>query len=52
VVVFGFMVGAVRDETTIDRNALEVTVVGHQWWWEFRYPDNARGGLRFALPFQ
>jgi cytochrome c oxidase subunit 2 len=20
-------------------NALRVTVVGHQWWWEFRYPD-------------
>ncbi|MBX3415336.1 MAG: cytochrome c oxidase subunit II [Pirellulales bacterium] len=21
-------------------NALRVTVVGHQWWWEFRYPDH------------
>ena len=20
-------------------NALEVTVTGHQWWWEFEYPD-------------
>ena len=20
-------------------DALNVTVVGHQWWWEFRYPD-------------
>jgi cytochrome c oxidase subunit II len=20
-------------------NALNVTVVGHQWWWEYRYPD-------------
>jgi cytochrome c oxidase subunit 2 len=20
-------------------NALKVTVVGHQWWWEIRYPD-------------
>ena len=20
-------------------DALRVTVVGHQWWWEFRYPD-------------
>ena len=30
-------------------NALQVEVVGHQWWWEFRYPQyttrNARGGL-------
>jgi cytochrome c oxidase subunit 2 len=21
------------------KDALEVTVIGHQWWWEFRYPD-------------
>ena len=20
-------------------DALEVTVVGKQWWWEFQYPD-------------
>jgi cytochrome c oxidase subunit II len=20
-------------------DALKVTVIGHQWWWEFRYPD-------------
>jgi cytochrome c oxidase subunit 2 len=20
-------------------NALKITVVGHQWWWEFRYPE-------------
>ena len=20
-------------------NVLEVTVIGHQWWWEFHYPD-------------
>ncbi|HEX6208852.1 MAG TPA: cytochrome c oxidase subunit II [Actinomycetota bacterium] len=20
-------------------DVLEVTVIGHQWWWEFRYPD-------------
>jgi cytochrome c oxidase subunit II len=20
------------------KNALQVTVIGHQWWWEFRYP--------------
>ena len=22
-----------------DSNTLQVTVVGHQWWWEFDYPD-------------
>jgi cytochrome c oxidase subunit II len=21
------------------KDALQVTVIGHQWWWEFRYPD-------------
>ena len=21
------------------KNSLEVEVIGHQWWWEFRYPD-------------
>ncbi|HEY8692317.1 MAG TPA: cytochrome c oxidase subunit II [Chloroflexota bacterium] len=50
VVVFGFMVGAVRDETTIDRNALEVTLVGHQWWWELRYPDNAIAANELHVP--
>lgn len=23
----------------IPENALEVEVIGHQWWWEFRYPE-------------
>jgi cytochrome c oxidase subunit 2 len=23
----------------VDDNALKVTVIGHQWWWEFRYPE-------------
>jgi cytochrome c oxidase subunit 2 len=27
------------DQPTDDPNALIVEVVGHQWWWEFRYPD-------------
>lgn len=25
--------------TTKPEGALEVHVIGHQWWWEFRYPD-------------
>jgi len=24
---------------TIPKDALYVTVIGHQWWWEFQYPD-------------
>jgi cytochrome c oxidase subunit 2 len=27
-------------------NALEITVTGHQWWWEFEYPD-ADGNGKF-----
>ena len=27
------------DLTSPPEGALEVVVVGHQWWWEFRYPD-------------
>jgi cytochrome c oxidase subunit 2 len=23
------------------RDAMQIEVVGHQWWWEFRYPDSA-----------
>jgi cytochrome c oxidase subunit 2 len=24
-------------------NALEVTVIGHQYWWEYRYPKLGMG---------
>ena len=39
-VVFGATVGAMRRLTvTAPNDALEVEVIGHQWWWEVRYPD-------------
>ena len=28
-----------RGEPDPSENALEIEVVGHQWWWEFRYPE-------------
>ncbi|MFN2567771.1 MAG: cytochrome c oxidase subunit II [Gemmatimonadaceae bacterium] len=28
-----------RTQAKARQGALEVTVIGHQWWWEFRYPD-------------
>ena len=31
---------AVQDHA-IPKDALQVTVIGHQWWWEFRYSDPA-----------
>ncbi len=30
---------AVSPSTKTTANALNVDVVAHQWWWEFRYPD-------------
>lgn len=27
------------DRPTTDADALLVEVIGHQWWWEFRYPE-------------
>jgi cytochrome c oxidase subunit 2 len=29
---------AIQDQR-MPKDALKVTVVGHQWWWEYRYPD-------------
>lgn len=28
-----------RTQGTAPEGALEIEVVGHQWWWEFRYPE-------------
>jgi cytochrome c oxidase subunit 2 len=46
-VVVALFVMTVRAQQTIDATAfsnqpgvpIRVEVVGHQWWWEFRYPD-------------
>jgi cytochrome c oxidase subunit II len=33
-------VGAIfRTQAAPPRDALRVKVIGHQWWWEFQYPD-------------
>ncbi len=29
----------IRSEPGPGDDALEIEVIGHQWWWEFRYPD-------------
>lgn len=28
-----------KTQARADPNALQIEVVGHQWWWEFRYPQ-------------
>lgn len=45
-VVVALFVLTVRTQQTIDASAstagsapLRVQVIGHQWWWEFKYPD-------------
>jgi len=46
-IVFAVFVLTVRTQQTIDASAqsddgstpLNVEVIAHQWWWEFRYPD-------------
>ena len=34
-------VKAIFSTAAIPQHALEVQVVGHQWWWEFRYPNDS-----------
>ena len=39
-IVFGATVQAMRSvPTTAPADALVIEVVGHQFWWEVRYPD-------------
>ena len=37
----------IEDPPSSEANVLEVNVTGHQWWWEFEYPD-AGGGKRIT----
>ena len=36
-----------EDPPSSEENVLQVIVTGHQWWWEFEYPD-AGGGKRIT----
>jgi cytochrome c oxidase subunit II len=33
-----FSVGAVFDQAEDPKGAMNITVIGHQWWWEYHYP--------------
>jgi cytochrome c oxidase subunit 2 len=44
IIVFVLFLVTVRTMRTVQKTdappgSLQVTVVGHQWWWEFRYPE-------------
>ncbi len=34
-----------KTEAAARSDALQVEVIGHQWWWEFRYPQYTMAGL-------
>ncbi len=38
-VLFGFTFQAMQRASAADQTALLLRVIGHQWWWEFQYPD-------------
>jgi cytochrome c oxidase subunit 2 len=50
VVVFGFMKVELDKEVAISPDALEISVIGHQWWWEFRYPQNVVTANELHVP--
>lgn len=37
--VFAYSLQVTRANTAPLREPLRITVVGHDWWWEFKYPD-------------
>jgi cytochrome c oxidase subunit 2 len=39
VIVFALMLPLMLSAAAPPANAVRVTAIGHQWWWEFRYPD-------------
>ena len=38
-VFFGLMLRTMQTVNAEPESPLRVEVIGHQWWWEFRYPD-------------
>ncbi len=38
-VVFVLMLPALRSASAPEGDALPVVAIGHQWWWEFQYPN-------------
>jgi cytochrome c oxidase subunit 2 len=38
-IAFPTVAAIFRTQAAPPKDALRVTVIGHQWWWEFQYPD-------------
>jgi cytochrome c oxidase subunit II len=50
VVVFVLMVREMNKQLAIPQNALTIDLVGHQWWWEYRYPDGVIAANELHVP--
>jgi cytochrome c oxidase subunit 2 len=50
-IVLAATVGTMRDvSTAAPGGSLAVQVIGHQWWWEVRYPDGVTSANELHLP--
>jgi cytochrome c oxidase subunit II len=38
-------IATIFDLARVPKNALQITVTGHQWWWEAKYPPQAGKGV-------
>jgi cytochrome c oxidase subunit 2 len=50
VAVFTFTVRGVAEATAVGPDALDITVIGHQWWWEYHYPGNVVAANELHVP--
>ena len=44
VALFVLTVRAMRLSDPVPVRPPDLTIIGHQWWWEARYPNGCRGG--------
>jgi cytochrome c oxidase subunit II len=44
-VVGVFSVGEIFKQAEEPKDAIEITVIGHQWWWEYHYPPVGQSKL-------
>ncbi len=49
VVVGVFSVGEIFKQAENPKDAIEITVIGHQWWWEYHYPPVGQDKLDTKL---
>jgi len=50
--LFTLTVRAMRIADPVPDREPDLTVIGHQWWWEVRYPDGTVGANEIHIPVQ